>query len=174
MAVLTELKDIYNDNIAWLNFAEVKNGALLTLTGIILTTFYNLSNCIWLKSIFVSLCIFIILINVCSFIPFLNNNILVKKLAKKYYQWCKFKSTNKQNNIIFYVSVFLSDNDTNEYENVILHFFNANNLSPIQKNYIEQIKQISIIASIKYFFFTIAVLNFLFMCPFLFFIILLS
>lgn len=156
---LQELKSIYDENINWLNFAELKNGALLTISGLFLQIILDHIDTEWMKWALVCLCSLVLMVSSISFIPFLNSNCCVKCLAKRYY--CK-KYTDSLNarNIIFYVNIFLSSLES--YTEAVNKSITENgDLDCLSKNYIKQIMEISTIASIKYFIFGISMRLFL-------------
>ncbi len=153
------LKEIYDDNTNWLNFAELKNGALLAISGIFLQIIIDSIDMLYLRWSLVILCAITILLTGWSFIPFLNSNKPITWLAKKFYGR-KNNNSLVAENIFFYVNVFLSTED--EYTQAVKNITNiTNELNEIEKNYIKQIISISTIASIKYFIFSIAMCLFL-------------
>lgn len=153
------LKEIYEDNTNWLNFAELKNGALLAISGVFLQIIIDSIDSFGLRWLLVFLCVIIILLTGLSFIPFLNSNKSIKWLAKEFYDR-KYTNSLNSGNIFFYVNVFLSSED--EYTEAVKSITNKkDDLNEIEKNYIKQIMAISTIASIKYFIFTISMCLFL-------------
>lgn len=147
-----EIKKIYEENIQWLNFAELKNGALLTLCVATLGFIIQLNLNVCLKNIAIIFVMIILLICICSFIPFLNQNKYIKKLAYKSYSK-KYNSSLIDNNVIFYVNIFLSNKQV--YKKALKDILEKPNysFSKLDNNYLNQIIQISTIASIKYFIF---------------------
>ena len=157
--ILDELKEIYQDNINWLNFAELKNGVLLTISGLFLQFTLDNIQVVWMKYVLIALCSIIIILNCISFIPFLNSNKILTSFAKKYYS-LKYNDSKEDKNIVFYVNVFLSSDK--EYLSAIKKITKASSFNDFEINYINQIKAICVIASIKYFLFTLAACVFLF------------
>ena len=150
------LKSIYDENIQWLTFAELKNGALLTIMVAIIGIISQIDMSLWVKSFFMVYSIVIILICIFSFIPFLNQKELVKKCAKCWYKKT-YKGSFASNNIVFYAEIFTDGKEN--YKRAVKKILNLNasySFSAIEKNYIEQIIQISTISSIKYYIFKMA------------------
>lgn len=150
---MTELKDIYQDNVNWLNFAELKNGVLLTVSGLFLQMIIDNITSSCMKCILIFFCGVVILLTCVSFIPFLNSNKIIKSIAKKYYS-NKFDDSLKCNNIVFYANVFLSSEK--DYLQAVEKTIPNLSLDSLERNYINQIRAISAIASIKYFLFSIS------------------
>ncbi len=155
--MLDELKDIYKDNINWLTFAELKNGVIITVSGVFLGIINTCIKNNYIKSCFFILCVITILISGMSFIPFLNNSKLIKNIAKKHYIKCGNKNCKDSENIIFYIAVFLSTMEIyiSSLKEILIGS-NTYELTGLEKNYVTQIYQISTIASIKYYFFKCA------------------
>lgn len=149
---LNILKDIYNDNIQWLNFAELKNGALVTVTGVICGIIIQLEIPLYVKVILVCICAIILFVGGLSFTPFLNTKKMIVGYAKKAYQKKGYKNVIDDVNIVFYVNIFLSEED--DYTYALQSTLTAcNGFCKLEKTYIRQIIQIAKIASIKYFIF---------------------
>lgn len=163
--MLEKLEKIYNENINWLNFAELKNGVLLAFGGAFIQIILENFNIIRYGQAVLILCGVAIVLSSASFLPFLNNNRLIKWITKMFYKYIKrYKSSDDKvddkKNIIFYVSIFLCEKG--KYSAVVEKEIGENNsVTFLEKNYIDQIISISTIASIKYFFFTIAMYVFL-------------
>lgn len=155
--MLEELKKIYEDNCNWLTYAELKNGALITLAGVVVGFISGSGLGITLKTLLEVLGIIVIIISGISFIPFLNSSKCIRKLCKKHYIRKKYYNSLVAKNVVFYVSIFLSTKD--DYKKAVLetipHGENYT-FNKLELNYIEQIYQISTIAAIKYYLFNIA------------------
>lgn len=154
---IDNLKEIYNENIQWLNFAELKNGALLTLVIAILNIVAQANFSLFIKNFFIIYLALIALICLSSFIPFLNKNRWIRKYAiNKYTKGYNGSLLSK--NIIFYIEIFIDGKE--KYRKALREVLNKGNsytFSTLEENYIEQIIQISAIASIKYYIFKIAI-----------------
>lgn len=148
-----KLKYIYDDIYRWLVFAEAKNLSTVTIClviiGDVLSNNFNV-NSRWFP---VSLCIVVFfslacILLICSMIPFLNNNKLVKKYVKKKY--CKY---NLSTNTIFYGSIFFK-HINNTYKNIVMQLYNNNtNLNKFEEDLLQQIEETSTVALIKICFF---------------------
>lgn len=159
-----KLKDIYQENIQWLNFAELKNGVLLAIMGVVLEVVgsQNIFNEI-MKLGLIIFCAIIMIVCAMSFVPFINSNKYIVKITKKYYQWKGYKDAKEQQNIIFYVNIFLSQ--CNGYKEAVCNSLSVNidDLENIDNNYIDQVIAISTISSVKYFLFSIGINLFMFL-----------
>lgn len=151
-----ELKEIYKENVEWLNFAELKNGALLAISGVLLQIIFEHVDDIFLRTLFIVLYSLVIVITSVSFIPFLNSNKIIKWFAKKYYKRRKYKGCKEASNIIFYVNIFLSSEEEYIEKAVEMLHLKSKELDDFEKNYIKQLFPISTIVAIKYFLFDIA------------------
>lgn len=154
---MIDLKEIYQDNINWLNFAELKNGALLTVSCLFLQISLSIDT-LWVKSFFAVVYSIIIIITSISFIPFLNSRKFIKNLASKFYSK-KYSDSFTSKNIVFYVNIFLSSKDI--YVNAIKYISCKDELDRYEMNYVDQIIAISAIASIKYYLFNVSMHIFL-------------
>ena len=67
-----ELKAIYDENIQWLNFAELKNGALLTMMLALLAIITQIEMSIYITIFFAVFASVIACVCVLSFVPFSN------------------------------------------------------------------------------------------------------
>lgn len=159
--VVKELKDIYNDNMQWLNFAELKNGALLTLTAVILGLLNDVMGNCNMKYVFLFLGVIIIAICMFSYYPYLNK--IIQKRGRLYEIVKKsYKKTGKDAlesmNVVFYVSVFLSEKKL--YMKAIKKVLGLDKdylFTHMEENYIDQIIAISNISCIKYYMFKLAI-----------------
>lgn len=155
--MLDEIKKIYEENIQWLNFAELKNGALLTVSLAVLGVVSQTDIILYLKCILMICFSLLSLICMASFIPFLNQSKWIKEQARRKYAK-KYGSSLQDHNIIFYVNIFLSN--TNDYKLALSDIINngqAYDFKKLEENYILQLFQISTISAIKYYFFNFAV-----------------
>lgn len=158
--MLEELKDIYKENIEWLSFAELKNGALLTISGVLLGIINQ-----YLEKDFIILyeylCLLVIFICALSFVPYLNTNKFIVKNIRKECLKKGYKNCIEARNIIYYNCIFMSTK--NDYiqalKDIILND-NQYAINKLEENYIDQIYQISTIASIKYYLFKLALIIF--------------
>lgn len=153
-----ELKAIYDENIQWLNFAELKNGALLTMMLALLGIITQIEMSIYITTFFAVFSIVIACICILSFVPFSNRLKFLSNYIKEEYAKKNTGSLNSKN-IIFYVEIFVDGKD--RYKEALIKVLNQNSNYPfslLEENYIEQILQISTIASIKYYLFKKAVM----------------
>lgn len=159
--IVEQLKDIYKDNVQWLSFAELKNGALLTLTTVILGLLNDVIGNCNIKYIFLFLGMIIIAICIFSYYPYLNKvvykrNTLYRVIKKSYEK--TGKNAFESMNIIFYVCVFLSEKEL--YMKAVKKVLGLDKnylFSCLEENYIDQIVAISNISCIKYYMFKIAI-----------------
>lgn len=162
------LKYIYDDIYRWLIFAEAKNLALTTIClviiGNVMSNNFNI-NSKWFP---VSLCTVIFLglacvLLICSMIPFLNNNNLIKKCVKKRYY--KYRDSNSA---IFYGSIFYKHIEST-YRNIVNELNSDNNdLNKFEEDLVQQIEETSTVTIIKIWFFDITIKLLLFgICIFL-------
>lgn len=159
---LTFIHNLYEDTAKWLTFAEAKHVALITLMSFIITALLDKFSIF--KSVpqvmiytLIGLSILIILISISSFIPFFN---LRKALIKASYNHYKPQNTR---NVLFYISIFcMSQEGIDTYEEALVQKMLAtnNSFNNIEKEYIHQIKDLSTVASIKYYLFEKAMLLF--------------
>lgn len=153
---LNELQEIYKDNSEWLKFAELKNGLLLTIVGILTGFFDGLISTPIVRVTFIVLNLIIMLICCVSFIPFLNSQKFIVKRARQHY--AKKYTQGKLNNIVFYIEIFLlGEQDYRKTVQEVLRIESSVEFSNIENIYLSQIFHISTIASIKYYLFDVAV-----------------
>ena len=156
--MLNEIKKIYEENIQWLNFAELKNGALLTVSLAVLAFVSQIDINSYLKCILMICFSLLCLICMTSFIPFLNQSKWIKEQVRRKYATKYGSLLDNNNNIIFYVNIFLSN--TNDYKLALIDVINngqAYDFKKLENNYIFQLFQICTISSIKYYIFNFAV-----------------
>lgn len=163
-----KLKYIYDDIYRWLIFVEAKNIALITICFVIIENVMSDNFNINSKWFPVSLCIVIFLslacaLLICSMIPFLNNNSMIKKCVKKRY--CKYENSNSA---IFYGSIFYK-HVGNTYRNILKKLSDSNaNLNKFEEDLVQQIEETSTVTLIKIWFFDITIKLLLFgICSFL-------
>lgn len=168
---MNELKEIYADNNNWLNFAELKNGALLAISLALFEVVIDIIVIPVLQIFLICMNGIVILICCISFIPFLNNNDIIKKLAVQHYS-IKYSNSLDSKNIVFYINIFLSSEA--QYKSAIQKATNkTNGFNLMEENYINQIRAISTISAIKYYLFSIA-MNLFLVCLVVFIIVLIT
>ena len=159
--MIEDLEKIYADVSEWLKFAEAKHAAALALwTALIVAVIsVDLSSGINFKCYCVMLLIFIfgMMLNVISFIPFLNR-------AKKLGDWCYKKISKKRNatnNLVFYQNIFLISGSPaldfniriDKYKDKLKLKYSTMSRDTLLDSYIEQIVSVSTVATIKIFLF---------------------
>lgn len=168
---LEEAQKIYADISNWLNFCEIKHAGMLAAYIALFIAILQLeilsSEAIRAGVLLVML--LNIAIHVISFFPFLNRNQYVRYKAR-----IALEDTLEQNNRVFYQSIFVQSNqidqnvvkDTREdYKKFFLEEF-SNYSSENQQlvvetgslldNYLDQVVEVSAVASVKVYLFEIA------------------
>lgn len=167
--IIDELKNIYADVSEWLKFAETKHAALFAFWTAILIGVLTSDYCNTLDSCLYYFIIIVILIggllNLISFVPFLNR---CKRLKKRCYHVYKNISGNR----IFYQSIFIDtfcnsgriEDSIKKYQDLLGITFEEKEDKMILKDatgilndYIRQIIEVSQVATIKYYIFNIAI-----------------
>lgn len=158
-----DLEKIYADISEWLKFAETKHAAALALwTALIVAV---MTEEIVTSINFTYYCILVILLiagmllDVVSFIPFLDRK---KLIANKCYKRIK-KKTTITDNLVFYQNIFLVagspklalDIRVENYKNKLKLQYNAIPQDVIINAYIEQIVSVATVATIKVYLFNI-------------------
>lgn len=159
------LRNIYDDISRWLVYAEAKHVALITISLFFLTQFFDnfelffrLSPPIIIIILFGLACVTLVM-SFFSFIPFLNHARFMK-----YFASCIYKKYHSKNGL-FYLSVFLMEyREENGYENYIKMKWNINVLTPLEEDYIQQIKEVSQVVTIKNAIFKLEALFVLIIC----------
>lgn len=158
-----ELQKIYSDVSEWLKFLEAKHATVFAvwtalLIAIVTTDFGTAISVFW-KTTAIVACVLGILINLISFIPFLNNCKLLRYLCHKHY----LKKTT--DNIVFYQSIFVntyikkSETETrlDKYEKQLKQRFDYATNNKYLKDYLNQIIDVSTVATVKAYLFQISV-----------------
>lgn len=145
---------IYQDINEWLKFAEAKHAALLAAwialwIGIIsLDLQYPFTIVQYTALICITLCASI---NFLSFFPFLNKSDIIKKLCRKEYNAAP-------DNVLFYISIFIQSANQNVYKTNFMNSLGGTNISSsgLLDHYLNQIIDVSTIATIKVYLFAIS------------------
>jgi len=161
MKCIEEVQKIYGDVSEWLKFIETKHAGLFavwTALLIAIITFDSFEkSSIFVKTVIVIPILIGILIDLMSFTPFLNKNKCMRKKCYRYY-------SSSTENMVFYVSIFVDtySEDGNIHHSVekyktILAVENYEDLNTkIVTDYVKQIIEISTIATIKAYLFSLA------------------
>ncbi|GFO85837.1 hypothetical protein [Anaerostipes butyraticus] len=174
MSAMQEIQYIYKDVSEWLKFAEVKHAGLFAVWTAILISLVSEKD--WFNEPLVENTFLLIiafggsLINIISFIPFLNRSQYIKE--KCYQKYCKYA-----NNSVFYQSVFVAtyskigiQDSVEKYIRMLekkgVHFENIQ----LEEDYLKQIIEVSTVATIKIYLFNVAV-KYVFGAAILYFII---
>lgn len=163
MNIIDELKSIYADVSEWLKFAETKHAALFAfwtalLIGVLTSDYYNTLD-IRLRYVIIILILIGGILNLISFVPFLNRIEILKKYCYKKYKNC---SDNK----IFYQSIFIDtfsvpynvDESVKKYQNSLGITSEDIKNNKLLKDYMRQIIEVSQVATIKYCLFSYSIL----------------
>lgn len=162
-----KLKYIYDDIYRWLIFAEAKNTGFLAVVGFIIDFLLKEKEKLLLYFdfffyIFFVWSLFILLILIGSFIPFLNQRQFISNYAYKSYK--RLLSDNQ----IFYINIFLIDygKPNNRTVEDLLGISNNAVITDFDSSLVTQIKETARVTTIKYTLFNFAIKNFFFMCFF--------
>lgn len=163
--VLEEIQKIYADVSEWLKFVEAKHAGLFAVWTALMIALVSSDNfltniTIEKAAVFISILIGI-LVDLFSFMPFLNRCKILKKL-------CYNKYTKYQNdgNLIFYQEIFLSTyNQQIDLQESLKKYredferkgFELHN-NKLAMDYLKQIIEVSTVGTIKTFLFNIAVI----------------
>ncbi len=159
-----DLEKIYADVSEWVKFAEAKHAAALALWTALIVAVISLDGFAesmksWVFCAVLIILVIGMLINVVSFVPFLN----MSKVMRRVCYWWIDNHKPLNNNLIFYQNIFLMvggptlslQQRCDNYKNKLKSF----NLSIPQDvridSYIEQIVSVSEVAAIKMFLFDI-------------------
>lgn len=161
MKCLEEVQKIYGDASEWLKFIETKHAGLFAVwtaffIAVITSDFFGNIE-IFFKAIIIIPILIGILIDLASFVPFLNQSKMLRKRSYKYYS----KNTG---NMVFYVSIFIdtySEEKDIEYSveryKTIIAEENYDDLNTkIVTDYVKQIIDVSTVATIKAYLFNLA------------------
>lgn len=154
-SAVQELKDIYSDISDWLKFAEAKHAAFIAagiaIVAVILDKFKEVNSQSVSAILVLILCMFPSLF---SQIPFLNQNKTLINIVVKHY--CK---SNIAKNNVFYLSIFIrSQIDCDAFRTEYLNEIGVTEFDDALVNsYLDQIIDVSKVASIKYWLFDFAV-----------------
>lgn len=157
--ILEEVQKIYNDVSEWLKFLEAKHAALFAvwtalLIAVVTADFFVEAIILW-KAVLVIPILVGSMINMISFIPFLNR---CKFLRERCYQ--KYKTST--DNIVFYQAIFSktyqsNNSEEDKYKELLEEYFEREIDDKLTKDYIKQIVEVSTVASIKAYLFSVAV-----------------
>lgn len=154
---IQEMKDIYSDISEWLKFAEAKHAGFFAAGIAIIAIILDKCQGINTQScLAVIISVLLMLPSLISQIPFLNTHpFFIRKTIKHY------GKKNILKNNVFYLSIFLwSQADLNTFKVEYLNQMGATDHSTVLLNsYLNQIIEVSKVASIKYYLFEVAVKN---------------
>ena len=150
---MENLQKLYDDINRWLTFAEAKHVAIVTFVSFILSTFGEHLKLFkqvpgWIKWIFLCSNILIIIVAVGSFTPFLNCNSLCREASYKYF--CE----RHKGNVLFYGAIFCMSEE-GVYEEKMKKVLGKESFSRIEQELVNQIKDVSGVACVKYFLFLV-------------------
>lgn len=160
--VLEELKNIYSDVSEWLKFAEAKHAGMFAVWIALIVAVISNDN-IFSKNIVLQTIIVVasspgLIINIISFVPFLNQQKSIKERCYKKYQAC-------DKNAVFYTSIFVKTYDEqgsrsniiSSYKQILKERGFEHLDDPLIEDYICQIVDVSTVGSIKVYLFNVAV-----------------
>ena len=160
---LDEIKDIYQNISEWLKFAEAKHAGLIAVWIALFVAIFSerdmFINYTCLYTLILLLLLFGFLINLISFMPFLNRSTIIKHLCS---HSCKAYSGNR----IFYQSIFVDTYISNVnsgtaslniYKQNFLPEFSAQYESDLLNDYIRQIIDVSTVGTIKTYLFGLSI-----------------
>lgn len=144
--MLQEIKSIYEDNCRWLLFAEAKHTVLLAFhiafLSLVLSDYDIVKILLDNQNIIVIiLCAINICLDILSMIPFLNNNEILETLVRKY-NADKWTSCS----VIFYKDIFMMGA---KYDSALRERLGIQEYSLIEYEWVNQIKEIATITTIK-------------------------
>lgn len=160
-AALQEIQNIYTDVSEWLKFAEAKHAGVFAVWTAALIAIISidgfLNKITVVKGMILAVILIGILINLISFLPFLNRFTFIKKL-------CFHKYQSYTGNSVFYQSLFVDtysekglQDSVEKYSKILkgkgLKLCN----SELEKDYLKQIIEVSTVGTIKVYLFGIAV-----------------
>lgn len=160
METMQEIQNIYTDVSEWLKFAEAKHAGLFAVWTAVLIAVMSIDGFFDKMTIVRSIVLLLIsigaLIDLISFVPFLNRLAFIKKL-------CFHKYHTYVGNSVFYQSIFIAtyseinlDESVKKYKAILagkgLTFCN----SELEKDYLKQIIEVSTVGTIKVYLFGIA------------------
>lgn len=168
---LEEAQKIYADISSWLNFCEIKHAGMFAAYIALFIAVLQLEILRYeaVRAGVLLIMLFNIAIHVASFFPFLNRNKYVR-----YRALAALKNILKQKNRVFYQSIFVQSNQIDRnvikdirenYKKFFLEAF-SNCSSEDQQmviktgslldNYLDQVVEVSVVASVKAYLFEIA------------------
>lgn len=161
--ILEEVQKIYSDVSEWLKFLEAKHAGTFAvwtalLIAVITSDFYSSLTILW-KTIFILPILLGSLINLVSFIPFLNKCKYFKKKAYNKYKDCT-------DNAVFYQAIFVksypgelneSSSAVAKYIEILKTHFGIEIQDTLTIDYVKQIVDVSTVATIKAYLFSVSV-----------------
>lgn len=161
--VKEDLKEIYADVSEWLKFAEAKHATTLAIwTALIVALFsidFKINTDARNVAVVFVLFIFGMLLNILSFVPFLNQ----KNIIGIFFNHAITKRIEATENLIFYQNIFLisgpielgNDKRNERYKEKILEKYGIIKPDPIIDSYIDQIVSVATLATMKVYLFDI-------------------
>lgn len=163
--IINELQKIYNDVSEWLKFLEAKHATVFAVwtalfIAVVTSDTFQLFD-VFYRAIIICIILLGIGINAISFVPLLNRSLLMRKICYKKY------SKVDMSNIVFYQSIFVNtyvaskdlQERVNKYKVMLCERFDCT-LKELgdtyMKDYMEQIIEVSTVATIKLYFFQIS------------------
>ncbi|MBQ8559670.1 MAG: hypothetical protein IJ439_06800 [Tyzzerella sp.] len=156
--VLEEIQKIYSDVSEWVKFLEAKHAGLFAfwtalLIAVITSDVFAQMKIFWQLIVLVPIFIGSI-INLISFIPFMNR---LKWMRKKCYK----KYSGLTRNAVFYCSVFVNtyseegdiDKSVEKYCKILKEYFVQDIEGKLSMDYMKQIIEVSTVATIKAYLF---------------------
>lgn len=156
-----EIQNIYTDVSEWLKFAEAKHAGLFAVWTALLISVISIEG-YWSRITITKVALLVIiiggiLINLLSFIPFLNRCKWIRRQC--YRKYCHYSD-----NSIFYQSIFVSvysepslQDSVAKYSSILKARGLILSNTEFEKDYLKQIIEVSTIGTIKVYLFNIAV-----------------
>ena len=162
---LEQAQKIYEDVSGWLNFCEIKHaGMFAAYVALFIAIMQSISEIPTWSGVFgLAAALLCACINGVSFVPFLNqSNIVVRRCRAKISE-----SIYRDKNLVFYQAIFAQsvtlnrngyDDTRANYKNEFLSQFGIRleQCSPLLNDYLSQIVDVSLVASVKAYLFTVA------------------
>lgn len=160
-AALQEIQNIYTDVSEWLKFAEAKHAGLFAVWTAVLIAVISIDGFFdkitIIKGVILVAVLIGILIDLISFLPFLNRSTFIQKL-------CLHKYCGYTGNSVFYQTIFVDtysekglQDSVEKYSKILKRRGLKLCNSELEKDYLKQIIEVSTVGTIKVYLFGMAV-----------------
>lgn len=155
---LQELQAIYADVSEWLRFAEAKHAGLFAVWTAILIAVISIDSFFdritMEKALLLIIILVGIMIDLISFLPFLNRDARIRR-------WCYKEYKRYSGNSLFYQSIFVdtyseSGDSIHKYKTILAGKGLELENSELEKDYLKQIVEVSTVGTIKVYLFRVA------------------